>query len=109
MVSVDKYAGKPTLIPQTLDLLTNGTPDSSTDSYRGGRISDQDGLVYQVVRGYWLTRYLEDTQPELLLDFLKQRYKHNMLEYKVAGAYNMQVEEFWHEINGMIVSHFEGQ
>ena len=106
MVSVDKFAGKPTVKSETLDMLANGIPDTSSRSYRGGRIIDQDGLVYQVVRGYWLTHYLEDTQPQLLLELLKQRYKHSMLENKVADAYGMEADTFWHEINGMIVSHF---
>jgi hypothetical protein len=107
MVSVDKYAGKPTVMSETLDLLSNGTPDSNSRSYRGGRINDQDGLVYEVVRGYWLTRYIEDTQPQLLLDLLKRQYKHNMLENKVADAYGMETDTFWQGINGMIGSHFK--
>ena len=88
-------------------MLANGTLDSSSRSYRAGRITDQDGLVYEVVRGYWLTRYLEDTQPQLLLDLLKQRYKPNMLEGKMADAYGMETDTFWQEINGMIVFSFQ--
>ena len=107
MVSVDKYAGKPTVKSESLDMLANGTPDSSSRSYHAGRITDQDGLVYEVVRGYWLTRYLEDTQPQLLLELLKKQHKPNMLENKIADAYSMETNTFWQEINGMIVSHFK--
>lgn len=107
MVSVDKYAGKLTVMSETLDMLANGNPDSSSRSYRAGRITDQDGLVYEVVRGYWLTRYLEDTQPQLLLELLEKRHKPNILEGMMSDAYGMDVDTFWHEINGMIVSHFK--
>jgi hypothetical protein len=109
MVSVDKYAGNPIIMRQTLDLLLNGPLDSHADSYRAGRINGQDSLVYEVVRGYWLTRYLEDTQSDLLLTLLKRPYQHNLLETKIAEAYNTDADAFWHEINELIVAHFEQQ
>lgn len=106
MVSVDKFAGKATVKGETLDMLANASLDTSPGGYRQARITDQDALLYNYVRGYWLTRYIEETQPQLLLELLKQRYKPNILENKVAVAYGMEADTFWHEINGTIVSHF---
>jgi len=107
MVSVDKYAGKPSVKPETLDLLANAAHDTDPGSYRQARISDPDSLVYHTVRGYWLTRFIEETQPELLLELLKQPYKPDILEDRVAGKYGMDAGSFWHEINTKIVSHFK--
>ena len=107
MVSVDKYAGKPTIKPETLDLLANAAHDTSPGSYRQARISDPDILVYHTVRGYWLTRFIEETQPELLLELLKQPYKPDILEDRVADKYRLDANSFWHQVNGMIVSHFK--
>jgi hypothetical protein len=109
MVSVDKYAGKLTVKPETLDMLANGSSDTSSSSYRGGRITDQGGLVYQVVRGYWLTRYLDDTQSQLLVELLKKRYKPKLLQEEIANAYGLESATFWNEIDPMIVSHFNQQ
>lgn len=107
MVSVDKYAGKPTVKPETLDLLANVSQDTDPGGYRQARISDPDSLIYHTVRGYWLTRFIEETHPELLLELLNQPYKPDILEDRVAGKYGMEGDIFWHEINAMIVSHFK--
>ena len=109
MVSVDKFAGKPTVKGETLDMLAKAPLDTSPGGYRQARITDQDALLYNYARGYWLTRYIEETQPALMLGLLKQRYNHNILENKVADAYGMDAGTFWHEINQMIVSHFNQQ
>jgi hypothetical protein len=70
------------------------------------RVGDQDALVYQYVRAYWLTRYLEETRPGLLKGLLSRRYSHDELESQVATAYGKEREEFWNEIDENLVSHF---
>ena len=107
MVSVDLYVGKPTVKIETLDTLANASPDTSPGSYRQVRLSDPDSLVYQYVRAYWRTRYIDETQPALLKETLERRYKHRLLESKVANAYGMQAETFWHEIDAAIFAHFK--
>lgn len=109
MVSVDKFAGKPTVKGETLDMLAKAPPNINPGGYRQARITDQDALLYNYARGYWLTRYIEETQPALMLDLLQQRYNHNILEKKVTDAYGMDAGTFWLEINGMIGAHFNQQ
>jgi len=71
----------------------------------GGReelpAGDPDALVPlgQYVRGYWLTRCLEDARPGLPKCLLSQRYPHDELESQVPTAYGKQREEFWNEID----------
>ena len=109
MLSVDIFAGKPTVKPESLDTLENKIHDNSPGSYRQARISDPETLIYQTVRGYWLTRYLQETRPKLLPGLLTQRYSQSTLENRIASAFGLDSAKFWHEINGMIVSHFKQQ
>ena len=64
-------------------------------------------MVYLYVRGYWLTRYIEETRPELLKSLLARRYSHNELEGKIAAAYAMERQRFWGEIDGTLAAHFK--
>lgn len=109
MVTVDRFAGKPTVQPETIEALAQSSQDTSPGRYRELRGEAMDNLmVYHCVRGYWLTRYLEDTQPDLLKSLLQQKNCHGVLESKVATAYEMEPGEFWKSIDTTLVSHFGG-
>lgn len=66
-------------------------------------------MVYLYARGYWLTRYVEETQPGLLKDLLSRRRGHTELESEIAAAYRQECEAFWREIDGTLVAHFAGK
>ena len=109
MVTVDRFAGKPTVQPETIETLAQSPQDTSPGRYRELRGEDMDNLMfYHCVRGYWLTRYLEDTQPNLLKSLLRQKHSHGVLENKVAAAYEMELGGFWKGIDAILVSHFGG-
>ena len=95
MVTVDRFFEKSTLKYKTLDTLEHSSAKTSPGRYWKLRVENQDALVYHYVRGYWLTRYIEDTRPELLKSLLSQRHRHRALENKVATAYGMKREEFF--------------
>jgi hypothetical protein len=108
MVTVDKFAEKPTVKPESVQALAQPPQNTSPGRYRQLRGEAMDDLVfYHCVRGYWLTRYLEDTRPDLLADLLRQKHSHGALESKVAAAYGMEPGEFWKSIDDIIVSHFK--
>jgi hypothetical protein len=65
--------------------------------------------VYHCVRGYWITRFLADTQPDLLRSLLGQRTRRRALESKLAAGLGVSREEFWKEIDNIVVLHFEQQ
>jgi hypothetical protein len=106
MVTVDRFFEKPTVRRETLEVLER----SSGKQRPGGRqklpVGDPDALVYLYARGYWLTRYVEETRPGLLRDLLSRRRRPDELEDKLAAAYGRRCEEFWDEIDGVLVSHF---
>lgn len=106
MVTVDRFFERATVRHETLEALERSSPETSTGGREKLPVGDQDALVYQYVRGYWLTRYLEETRPGLLKGLLSRRYSRDELEGEVATAYGKEREEFWDEIDREIVSHF---
>jgi len=105
MLTVDHFFERPTIKSDTIETL-HRLP-STTNGARKLDLKDPDAVVYLYVRGYWLTRYIEETRPELLKSLLAQRYSHNELERKIASAYGMERQRFWREMDGTVAAHFE--
>ncbi len=106
MVVVDKFLGTSTVKENTLQTLQHSRNKQSPGKYQSVSMKDQDSLVYHTVRGYWITRYLLDTRPDLLKSLLKQRQSHEALEIKIASSYDMDRGEFWKAIDGMLAARF---
>jgi hypothetical protein len=107
VLMVDKFFEEVTVRYETIEVL-----ERSPDKYNPGgrqklRVEEEDALVNVYVRGYWLTRYIEETQPGLLKDLLSRRYQHDELEGKIATAYGKRLAGFWREIDEVLVSHFK--
>lgn len=106
MVTVDHLAGRETVRRDSLAVIER----LSREQDAGGRIATptegSDELLYLVIRGYWLTRYVEETQPDLLAGLLNRRQEHTALESQLAGAYGMTRDMFWQRIDGMILDRF---
>ena len=107
MLTVDRYFEKPMVRNEAVEVIEHWSHKTSSRGAEALRVSDQDATVYQYVRGYWLTRYIEETQPGLLSGLLSQPHRHNELENKIAKAYGRVQEEFWSEIDSILVSHFK--
>lgn len=107
MVTVDAYAGKPTVRAETLEALEGSPAQPSARSHQQTSVTDPDGAVYLYTRGYWITRYLNDTQPALLRGLLVNRMPHDTLEEQIAAALDMDRGEFWQRIDPTVVSHFK--
>ncbi|MCJ7625194.1 MAG: hypothetical protein MUO76_16985, partial [Anaerolineaceae bacterium] len=106
MVTVDLFHGEPTVRQDSVEVLAKGEQLGGLGRSHKISIENKDVLVYQVGRGYWLVRYLVDTKPHLLRELLSRRYQIPELEQKVAAECDMEREEFWKEIDGMVVAHF---
>jgi hypothetical protein len=106
MITVDRFFEQPTVIHETLETLEKASPEMSPERDRRFTLKDQDAVVYLYVRGYWLTRYVEDTRPGLLKRLLPKRLHHRALETEVASAYDMTHEVFWSDIDRMAAAHF---
>jgi hypothetical protein len=108
MVTVDRFAGKPTVKAETLDTLAGQSRRSRPQEGYGGFSSDPDSLLYLAVRGYWITRYLAEAQPALLRGQLARRQSHDALEGTLAAGMEMDREGFWSRIDSIVLSQFEG-
>ena len=106
MVAVDKFVGRPTVKDSTIGSLDRPSGQANPRGYRGLSTKDPDAFIYPFIRGYWITRYLKETQAGLLESVLAQRYSHEALESKVATACGMGREEFWQRIDPIVAAHF---
>jgi hypothetical protein len=106
MLAVDRYLGTPTVQHETVASLTSARTSSGAGRKRDLPVQDSDALVYSYVRGYWLTRYLDETKPELLRELLSRKRSRKTLEADLAGAFGMTRDRFWDEIDETVASHF---
>ncbi len=106
MVAVDKYLGTPTVQHETVASLASGQARSGAGRKRVMPVGDTDVLVYSYVRGYWVTRFLDETKPELLRELLSRKRSRKVLEADLAAAFGMTRDSFWNEIDGTVASHF---
>ncbi|MCP5105420.1 MAG: hypothetical protein GY950_18670 [bacterium] len=106
MVTVDALLEKITVKPGTLKVLQEWSQKTDPGRYRKISVKDKDSLVYHFVRGYWITRYIRDKQPELLNRLLSRRRAAKALEEEVAAAFDMDYDTFWNTIDGTTAAHF---
>jgi len=103
MVTVDRLAGRPTVKVETLEVLSRQATGSRQEEGYGRMSLDQEGLIYLAVRGYWVTRYLDETQPSLLRRLLERRLPHDVLENTLAAELGMD----WSRIDFLVASRFQ--
>ena len=99
MVSADKCLGKQTVLPDTLQLLSNGGASDKSSGDLRLRSQSRDEVILVYVRGYWLTRYLVDNYPDLVTDLLKRRYGQNEVGNLIASAMEIPQGGFWQDLD----------
>lgn len=107
MVTVDRFAGKPTVKTETLQALA-AWPAGARAQPRAAGSSDLDHMVYLAVRGYWITRTLAEGYPALLREQLVHRQSHEALEGALAAGVGLDLTNFQTQIEDLVLSHFEG-
>ncbi|MFC1961403.1 hypothetical protein ACFLYO_11925 [Chloroflexota bacterium] len=105
MSMVDKLLGHVTVQPATLGLLAN-PPDKIPTSYRRLDVRNVETAVFVYARGYWLTRYLLETRPELLRELLARRYRHREIETQIADVVGIDRKNFWPTLTPVLNAHF---
>ena len=106
MVTVDRFFERPTVKPETIGMLQAGSLGRKPAEYRHLFRMKADETAYQYVRGYWLTRYLEDRCPDLMRSLLSHRRRVRSLEQQIATELGIQPSLLWREINAVVVNHF---
>jgi len=105
-VSVDRFMGQPTIREDSLGLLRHNPTKSSPPSYRAMARLRGEALAYHAIRGYWIVRFLEDTQPGFLRGLLSTRQAPAAIERLVAEHLDLQPHGLWREIDDLVVRHF---
>jgi hypothetical protein len=109
MLTVDRYFDKQTIRSDTLDVIGRWKAGNGPARYRRLRVTSPDAIVYHYARGYWLTRYLAESHPELLTDLLARRLPQRKLERRVATAFGKTPAAFWATIDGVLVDRFRSR
>jgi hypothetical protein len=107
MVTVDRFFGKATVHRDTLALL--GRPARPGRPREAARlnVADKGAIVHHYVRGYWIARYLAETNMELLRELLSARTTHRQLESRIAAGLGVTSGALWTEVDSILLSHFE--
>jgi len=109
MVTVDRLAGRPTVQTATIDIIENADRKLNPRWYQDLPDVDRDAFLYPFVRGYWITRFLEETRPGLLAGLFATRRDHRDLEEKIAAGLDKSFDDFWNDIDGLVAAHFGGK
>lgn len=106
MVTVDRFAGQPTVRAETLATLAAPSPATPSGEPTRRASSHPDQLIYLAVRGYWLTRYLAEEYPGLLREQLRRPSSPEALEGALAAGLALDPAGFWDQFEGRVVAYF---
>ena len=101
-LSVDRYAGRATVSADSLSRLMPAKPPTA---YRKlGRLTDTEIAGFYSL-GYWLTRYLFETQTDMLRDWIKRP---RGLEPKLARVLGTKKQDLWRAVPELLKTYFKG-
>jgi hypothetical protein len=66
-----------------------------------------EAIAYHGMRGYWLTRYLEENRPGFLKRMFSLHRDPTAIEQEMIAELGMEPESFWREIDDVVVYYFE--
>jgi hypothetical protein len=67
----------------------------------------REEMILLYVRGYWLTRYLVDTRPELVTEILSGRIVTQEIDLQIAAALDIPQDKYWQMIDPILASQFK--
>jgi hypothetical protein len=98
-LAMEHYLDRRIVREETLENLSHPSLTPTSSATEKLRVDDPQALISQYVRGYWLTRYIEETRPELLKDLLSKRHRQKVFEEMVASVFGKDQKNFWKYIN----------
>ena len=102
-VTVDRFLGKVTIRQESLNLLQRVQPKAPPPSYRTLHRFRGETLAYHAVRGYWIVRLLEETNPGWMQELLSLRRASQEIERRLAEAVHLPPGRLWTEIDDLVV------
>ncbi|MEJ2011491.1 MAG: hypothetical protein P8X64_04620 [Anaerolineales bacterium] len=104
--AVDHFSGQSTIRIETLESLVNPGRNPRPLSYRQLRTRDRELVVYQFARGYWLTRWLDETEPDVLLHLISTRLPASEIENLLAETLGLDRSNLWPDIDRALYSRY---
>jgi hypothetical protein len=106
MLTVDRYFGEIQIRPETLDILGKAVDRIEPRDYRYLSSMSDYTIVAHYARGYWTTRYLDETIPDTLRDLLRTRLPRKSVNKRIAQALGMDYKTMWKHLDRRAHSHF---
>ncbi len=106
MVTAERFAAKPMVRHDSLALIWQSMEIKGSLSKQAAQSGGQERVLAIYARGYWRTRYLEETRPGLLRELLAQP-RPNDWDKAVATAYNINRDQFWSILDDAVATYFE--
>ena len=107
IVTVDRFAGRPTIKQETLEFMRGYLPKARPPTYRELSRMGLEAIAYHGIRGYWLVRYHEKKHPGLLRDLFSQHRDGKTIERQIFSVLGADPENFWNQIDEMVAEFFE--
>jgi hypothetical protein len=109
MVSVDRCLEKQTVQPNTIELLSATGGDGAPSERIDLRSQSREQIILFYVRGYWLTRFLEETHPEFTQELLKTAKSAAEYETRIAAKMGMPGKIVWPQAQEILVDQYRGK
>lgn len=104
MIAVDRLVGEQTVRSDTLERLAN-PKGMGTGGQQKLRLRDPEAVLDLYIRGYWLTRYIEQERPGLLRDLFVLGHVGQVLEAELLAALDA-APDFWDQIDARLIETF---
>lgn len=104
MVTVDHYNGAPTVRDDSLEILALDHAAGDSARYQDVDADDHEALLHHAVRGYWLTRFLDEHHPDTLRSLLAEPHNRGEVSKLLAEAVGCEAQRVWQEIDGIVVN-----
>jgi hypothetical protein len=106
MVSVDRCLEKQTVLPNTIEMLRTTADDGAPSERIDLRTQSREQVILLYVRGYWLTRFLEETQSEFTQELLKTTCAAGEYESRIAEKLGMPGKIIWPQAGELLVDQY---
>jgi len=109
MRSADAVLGEETVLPQTVEQLKNPRRGLRTWALMNTNLQfrGSEDLVYRYVRGYWITRYLQATNPQGLRLILTRKLPQRILYQQLQALLETRTIHFWAQIDRLTYEAFK--
>jgi hypothetical protein len=102
----DLFVGWQTVKPETISFMQQYPQKEKMLTYKTLMSKTLDDTAYQYIRGYWIVRYLMQSQPGKLKALLQAKRSETEILTMLADWFNIPEPTFWKNIDDLLVNVF---